>query len=94
MLGVIILHDFMPLRTDPLNKWQQCLVKDVDEELCIHDPLKDAESGSSSFANLSPYVDFRGVLWPIKKYSGHTRINLLYVYIHIGLLLNVKEKKG
>ena len=71
MLGVVILHEFMPLRIDPLSEWQQRLAKGVNEELCIHDPLKDADSGSSSFANPGPHMDFCGVLWPIRKYNRH-----------------------
>ena len=85
--------NYLPLQTDLLNEWQQCLVKDVDEELCIRDPLKDTDTGSSSFANPCPYVDFRGMLWPIRKCSGHARIKLLYVCMHIGLLLSVQEKR-
>ena len=67
VLWVIVLHKFMPLQIDPLNKWQLS----------------------------SPYVDSRWVLWPIRKYmySGHAWIKLLYVYLHIGLLLNLLDKK-
>ena len=56
---LIMLHEFIPLWIDPLNEQHQCLVQDISEELCIHDPLKDADS---SFANPGPHMDFRGVL--------------------------------
>ena len=79
MLRIIILHEAMTMRVHVMQERQQCLLQDLHVELCVHNPVKDADPSGTSHTDASPDVDLHWVLSSVpRKQRKHNKLPLYY----------------